>query len=145
MRAVDYANRAVIVTGGTRGIGAGIAHAFLTDRIWVSDAMQHVPEAVPHTMQLDDLDVKDYIVFPSKKASTSKTAKRLVTLAGEVPLEADSSSPPEVAEMTRLLDQSPYFHANFPKVTGAGVRLLPAVKGLFARVTMTLLPATKGG
>jgi NAD(P)-dependent dehydrogenase (short-subunit alcohol dehydrogenase family) len=29
MRAVDYAGRAVIITGGTRGIGAGIARAFL--------------------------------------------------------------------------------------------------------------------
>ena len=89
--------------------------------------------------------MKDYVVYPSKKPSTSKTAKRLVSLAGEVPLGAASSSPPEVAEMTRLLEQSSYFHANFPKVTGANVRLLPAVKGLFARVTMTLLPATKGG
>jgi NAD(P)-dependent dehydrogenase (short-subunit alcohol dehydrogenase family) len=29
MRAVDYTGRAVIITGGTRGIGAGIARAFL--------------------------------------------------------------------------------------------------------------------
>ena len=29
MRATDYAGRAVIVTGGTRGIGAEIARAFL--------------------------------------------------------------------------------------------------------------------
>src|SRR5262249_654074 len=29
MRVADYAGRAVIITGGTRGIGAGIAHAFL--------------------------------------------------------------------------------------------------------------------
>ena len=29
MRAIDYAGRAVVITGGTRGIGAGIARAFL--------------------------------------------------------------------------------------------------------------------
>jgi hypothetical protein len=123
----------------------GIAHAFLSERVWVSEAMQHVPEVVPVTMQLADLDLKDYVPWPSKKTSTSKVSKRLVSLVGEVPLAADSSSPPEVAEMTELLEQSGYFHAHFPKVTGANVRLMPSVKGLSARISMTLLPAAKGG
>lgn len=123
----------------------GIAHAFLAERVWVSEVMQHIPEIIPGTMQLSDFDLKDYVVYPSKKTSSSKVAKRLVNLVGEVPLADGSSSPPEVAEMKGLVEQSPYFHANFPKITGANVRLLPAVKGLFARVTMTLLPPTKGG
>jgi len=123
----------------------GIAHAFLAERVWVSEVMQHLPEVIPGAMQLSDFDLKDYVVYPSKKASRAKVAKRLVNLVGEVPLAEGSSSPPEVDEMTRLLEQSSYFHAHFPKVTGANVRLLPAVKGLFARVTMTLLPASKGG
>ena len=29
MHAIDFAGRAVVITGGTRGIGAGIARAFL--------------------------------------------------------------------------------------------------------------------
>jgi hypothetical protein len=122
----------------------GIAHAFLAERIWVSEVMQHVPEVIPGAMQLSSFDLKDYVIYPSKKVSTAKVAKRLVNLVGEVPLADGSSSPPEVAEMTRLLEQSAYFRANFPKVTGANVRLLPAVKGLFVHVTMTLLLAAKG-
>jgi hypothetical protein len=42
--------------------------------------------------------------------------------------------------MTSALTRSPYFQREFPRITGANVRLMPAVKGLFARVMFTVLP-----
>jgi len=64
-------------------------------------------------------------------------------LAIEVPLDAADTSPPEVAELTGALETSPYFHEQFPRITGSNVRLLPAVKGLAARITIMCFPTQK--
>jgi hypothetical protein len=120
-----------------------IAHAFSADRVFWSDVLQALPDVVPDSMELLDLDGRDLINYPSKKKKIEKpgtSSHRSLMFAGEVALPDDSRSPAEVAWMTSALSRSPYFEREFPRITGANVRLLPAVKGLFARVMFTVLP-----
>jgi NAD(P)-dependent dehydrogenase (short-subunit alcohol dehydrogenase family) len=67
MRATDYAGRAVIVTGGTRGIGAEIARAFLRagaqvlicGRTQPRDGGGTLPEAGGRTARFTRADIRD--------------------------------------------------------------------------------------
>jgi len=45
--ALDFAGRGVVVTGGTRGVGAAVAAAFLAAGAQVAVAARHEPESVP--------------------------------------------------------------------------------------------------
>ena len=120
-----------------------LAHAFISDRVFWSDVLQALPDVVPPSMELLDLDGRDLITYPSKKKKIEKSGSvghRSLMVAGEVALEDTASAPPEVPWMTAALSHSPYFQREFPRITGANVRLMPAVKGLFARVMFTVLP-----
>ena len=128
----------------------GVASSFITSRVFWADVLREVPEVVPSSGTIVDLDGRDIVKFPvtgkkKKKKGESAAAgvSRQFMLSIEVPLDAADTSPPEVAELTGALETSPYFKAQFPRITGSNVRLLPAVKGLSARITVLCFPQTK--
>jgi len=63
MEPLDYAGRAVVITGGTRGIGAGIAHAFLAAGAEVLVCGRTAPATLPsvdgRTARFRQADVRD--------------------------------------------------------------------------------------
>jgi hypothetical protein len=127
----------------------GIASSFITSRVFWADVLREVPQVVPSSGTIVDLDGRDAVKFPAtgkkkKKGESSAVAvSRQFMLSIEVPLDAADTSPPEVAELTAALETSPYFHEQFPRITGSNVRLLPAVRGLAARIMVMCFPATK--
>jgi len=124
----------------------GIASAFITSRVFWSDVLREVPAVVPATGTIVDLDGRDLVKFPSAKKKSEAAApgvSRQLMLSIEVPLDEAATSPPEVAELTAALETSPYFHAQFPRITGSNVRLLPAIKGLAARIIVLCFPQAR--
>jgi hypothetical protein len=86
------------------------------------------------------------VKFPSGKKKSDAAApsvSRQLMLSIEVPLDEADSSPPEVAQLTAALETSPYFQKQFPRITGSNVRLLPAIKGLAARIMVMCFPQAK--
>ena len=108
MRAVDYTGRAVIVTGGTRGIGAGIARAFLRagagvlvcGRTEPSDDAQ-LPAADGRAAAFARIDVRD----PAQAQQLIQSAAELFGRVDVVVSNAGGS--PYAAAATA----SPRFHA----------------------------------
>ena len=124
----------------------GIASAFITSRVFWSDVLREVPVVIPSTGAVVDLDGRDAVKFPSGKKKSDAAApsvSRQLMLSIEVPLDAADSSPPEVAQLTAALETSPYFQKQFPRITGSNVRLLPAIKGLAARIMVMCFPQAK--
>lgn len=105
MSEADYAGRAVVVTGGTRGIGAGIARAFLAAGADVLVCGRTGPGELPaadgRSAMFAQADVRD-----------AEQAQRLITVAadrfGRVDLVISNAggSPPAAAATA-----SPGFHA----------------------------------
>jgi hypothetical protein len=123
-----------------------IAQSFITNRLRWGDFLRELPTVLPPAMVVVDFDGRDTVRYPSKKKSADINTKgRQLIISGEVPLDEADSSPPEVAVLTEAIKQSPVFQAALPRITGANVRLLPAVKGLFARITVLCLPPGAGG
>jgi hypothetical protein len=128
-----------------------VASSFITSRVFWADVLREVPLVVPSTGTIVDLDGRDVVKFPvtgkkkkKKKSESSVVAvSRQFMLSIEVPLDVADTSPPEVAELTGALETSPYFHEQFPRITGSNVRLLPAVRGLAARIMVMCFPQTK--
>jgi Tfp pilus assembly protein PilN len=117
-----------------------IAHAFIAKRVFWSDMLRNLPDVLPSTCTIMDLEALDSIRYPRKKSRRSTTSLRKLMIAVIVPLDAADTSPPEVETFTARLRQSDYFQAEFPRITGATLRLMPAVKGLAARIVVTLYP-----
>jgi hypothetical protein len=125
-----------------------IAQSFITNRLRWGDLMRELPSVLPPNMIVVDFDGRDQVRYPSKKKKAPaelNTKGRQLILSGEVPLDAADSSPPEVALLTDAIASSATFQGVLPRITGANVRLLPAVKGLFARITLLCLPPGTGG
>ena len=108
MRVVDYAGRAVIVTGGTRGIGAGIARGFLRagahvlvcGRTEPADAAL-LPSADGRTAAFARADVRD----PEQAQRLVRAAVDLFGRVDVVVSNAGGSPPADAATA------SPRFHA----------------------------------
>jgi hypothetical protein len=132
-----------------------IAETFINNRVRWSEILRELPGVMPPTMSLVDFDGRDKIHYPAGKKKKKKkgssgggeeeggvesTKGRQLTISGEVELKNKDSSPPEVQELSRAVAASPVFQAVLPRITGANVHLLPAVKGVFARVSLYCMP-----
>jgi len=135
-----------------------IAQSFITNRLRWSDILRELPGVLPPTVTLIDFDGRDQVQYPSTKKKKKEgaankeqddggggeaqlsTKGRQLTIACEVELSAADSSPPEVEQLVASIQASPVFQAVLPRITGANVRLLPAVKGLSARITVYCMP-----
>jgi NAD(P)-dependent dehydrogenase (short-subunit alcohol dehydrogenase family) len=108
MRVIDYAGRAVVVTGGTRGIGAGIARAFLAagaqvlvcGRTAPSDAAP-LPEAEGRTAAFTQADVRD-------PAQAQRLISEAAGLFGRVDVVVSNAGGSPYADAASA---SPRFHA----------------------------------
>jgi hypothetical protein len=134
-----------------------IAQSFVTHRLRWGDLLRELPAVLPPTMTLLDFDGRDQVQYPmsrkkkkagaaNKEADTGNgeaelsTKGRQLTISGEVELSSADSSPPEVEQLVASIKASPVFQKDLPRITGANVRLLPAVQGLAARITVYCMP-----
>jgi Tfp pilus assembly protein PilN len=115
------------------------ATAFLTKRVFWTDFLRAIPEVLPATVVLTDLNGRDKVQF--RKKTVGSAASRQLVITGQVTLDGVSSSPPEVSMITDALRESPEFQRDFARVTGANVRLMPGMSGAMARLVFVCLPS----
>jgi NAD(P)-dependent dehydrogenase (short-subunit alcohol dehydrogenase family) len=96
-----FAGRAVLVTGGTKGIGAGIARAFADAGADVLICARKPPDALPPGIRFAAADVRD----PEQVAALIETAADLYGRLDVVVNNAGGAPPAEAATV------SPRFHA----------------------------------
>ncbi len=97
----DYAGQAVVITGGTRGIGAGIASAFLAAGARVLVCGRTVPSSLTEGIEFFQADVRD----PDQAAALIQAA--VERLGGvDVVINNAGGAPPADAATA-----SPRFHA----------------------------------
>src|SRR5262245_32488577 len=110
MDARDFAGRSVVVTGGTRGIGAGIACAFLAAGADVLVCGRRSPEVLPRVGDRQARFVTADVRDPAQAAALIEAAVQhfgrldvLVNNAGGAPFTmADTASPRLHAKIIEL-------------------------------------------
>lgn len=99
--ALGYGGKAVVVTGGTRGIGAGIASAFLAAGARVLVCGRNVPASLPDGLEFVQADVRD----PDQAAALIQAAAGRFGRLDVVINNAGGAPPADAATA------SPRFHA----------------------------------
>ena len=98
---LDYSGKVVLVTGGTKGIGAGIAHSFLQAGAQVIVCGRTTPEVLPQAGSAQAIfmacDVRDQeslkALFDGIRADFGRLDVVINNAGGSPPAEAASASP----------------------------------------------------
>ncbi len=113
--------------------------SFLTERVFWSEVFDALPDILPEGVVLSDVNGRDRLVLKKGAASTSQ-APRQMTLTATVEVSDENVSPPEIGVVTDRLRAAPVFMRNFPRITGANVKMMPGAAGTFARLSFVCLP-----
>ncbi len=119
-----------------------LANYFIADRAFWGDMLKDLPDLVPDTMTVEDVDGRDTVRFPRKKQSGAAITGKLrqLSLAAIAPVEPGVPSPPELDQLTTAILGCENITELFPRISTSNVRLMPGVAQPMARILITTSP-----